>query len=297
MTKYIKIISMLFLVVLSGVLTSCTNNLGIQKMDQYSCLVLDSANDQWEIPIEYIKNYGYFESDTAPKETTIIGINGQKHVGQYNQSRFQTNYFYQVDEYMEEDGSSFTIRSDTGKPASFFFIGSETYYETAPLLPDLDNTASETLRLASEAASEFINTEEYELIQSEDESTYNISGIDYTLKFYYYNFIKKIDDINTTDMVRVVVDSKGFVTAMQIFRIGEFEKYKDYDVPMESCEEIIEEKVKGIYKDKYVSHEIQDLTLTLTEENQLALIARVPVNIKEGDTNYSTGVELIIILD
>ena len=293
-----KYISLLILFIMSICFVGCHKEPEIKKYQQYSCLILSASDDTSSIQSEYLIDYNIFESSTASKEITVKITDTKEYTGQYQNSKILPYYFIQVDKYIGGDGTEFYVRSDTKKPSSFEFGGGNSYYDAMANLPDIENPEIESLRLARETASQFISIDEYTLYSNEPyEHTEIIDGENYSWLTYDYSFVKTIDGIKTSDMLRIIVNSKGFIRAIHLYRIGEFEKYKDYDVPMESCEEIIEEKIKGIYKDKYVSHEVQDLTLTLTEGNQLALIARVPVSIKEGDTNYSTGVELIIILD
>ena len=166
------------------------------------------------------------------------------------------------------------------------------------MLPDIENHETECLRIAKEAAAQFINVDDYEIVKDEPfEYTKTIEGKDYSLIRYSYTFIKKIDGINTNDRVIIKVNSKGLVQTIHIGRINEFDKYKDYEVPMEKCNKIVVQKCKELYGDEFNRVNINKTTLSLNRENRLSLLADTTVNITRDGTDRDISVILLIILE
>ena len=303
MKRYIKLLISCVLLVLSTCFAGCSNTAPVvteaKKYDKYTCLVTDISLGDVSVPIELTYDTSYYQSETAPKSKAVTFQN-KRYSGTYKESQFTRHSFYSFDRYKMADGSEFRVRTDNGK-LIFISFTNKDYYETAPLLPDVDSPEAESLRIAKEAASDFVNISDYEIIPEDPIiNTKNITGKDYTRTLYVYNFMKKIDGIDTTDMLRISVDSKGKLLAVSTLRIGEFKKYEGYDVPLDKCYEIVEQKVKGLYNEKYLEHVIRDMTLVLTDANQLALSVDVLITLDYEDptgADVQSAIEVIIFLE
>ena len=298
-----RLLTYCILLVLSACFAGCSDTDPVvteaKKYDKYTCLVTDISLGEVSVPIELTYDTSYYQSATAPKSKAVT-VQNKRYSGTYKESQFLRKSFYAFDRYKMADGSEFCIRSDNGK-LDFITFATKDYYKTAPLLPDVDNPEAESLRIAKSSASEFINLDDYEIIPDEPTKlTETIDGIEYILTTYRYNFMRKIDGIDTADKLRISVDSKGSLVAISISRIGEFEKYLDYDVPLDKCNEIVEQKVKGLYNDKYLEHVIRDMTLVLTDANQLALLLDVLITLNYVDptgADSQSAIEVMVILD
>ena len=265
--------------------------------EKYDCFVFDATAGIGSVNLEYIINFLPFYSESAPEKMETTGINGEKIKGIYMQTQDSFDYFFEMHTYKREDGSEFSIRSDNGK-VSFISYMDKDYLNPSPPPPDIENHETECLRIAKEAASKFINVDDYEIVKNEPfEYKKTIEGKKYSFISYWYIFTKKINGINTSDKVSVTVNSKGLVQAINIGRTNEFDKYKDYEVPMEKCNEIVVQKCKELYGDEFNRVNINETTLSLNRENRLSLLLDTTVNITRDGTDHDVSVILLIILE
>lgn len=262
--------------------------------EKYDCFVLDATSGVGAVKPEYIINFLPFFSESAPEEMEITGLNGEKIKGIYMQTQDLFDYFFETHTYKCEDSSEFSVRSDNGKISSVFYMDKD-YLDTMRLLPDIEDHETECLRIAKEAASKFINVDEYAVIEGKP---YKYSGNNtYVYTRYTHTFMKKINGINTNDKVSVTVNSKGLVQTIHIGRTNEFDKYKDYEVPMEKCNEIVLQKCKELYGDEFISVDVNETTLSLNKENRLSLLIDTTVNITRDASVHDASVILLIILE
>ena len=178
------------------------------------------------------------------------------------------------------------------------------YFETEPLLDELDNPREETAHMAMDIARQYIDDLDEYVIEADepDYDSYNIDGKTYDMAVYEYEFKRVIDGIDTMDYLSIKISSKGNIISMSGVGLGMMKPYENYKIPKEKCIELVEQKLNEVYEKHpavYKGYEIYEQWFTLAEDNRPVLCTRCIVDLeyKQNDFAFSSGVELVIFLD
>lgn len=228
------------------------------------------ASNSEEYPLWSYEKLNPHKRDNAPENITV-SINNENYVGNYSFTSVEQYSTYETDFYTF-DGGMFSINNSTGELLSYLIINSESG----------DLTEQECREIALDEALKYINVKSYDL------------KIDETDKAYNYLFTRKIDGINTCEILSITVSKAGVITQFSKRMIDEFDKailnIGTDSVSIQIADLISEEATNSInsfleinYPD--YTYQIKRTMLVITEDEEIGLIYSVEITKESNDSD------------
>ena len=169
-------------------------------------------------------NRGTYQDENAPREMTIT-FDGETYTGNYQYSICVVGCGYIKDYYQREDRNAhfaeFSVHRETGQLMGIDFATKDffTRNEEAQSLEDPRNMLPDMVR---QWASYFINIEQYEM------RLYRaVAQKDPEMTTYTYEFVRKANGLDTTDLLQVMVSDRGILGWIGAKHLGWVEDNQD----------------------------------------------------------------------
>lgn len=285
MIKKSKILVLIMLLICSLVLFGCSE----EKNDEpkYESFVIDVVNDKSNVKPELtIWDQQYFEKDGVDKEKKV-SFDDTIYTGKYNKSIVRKGESYSTDIYANDKGIKFGFKENSNQLVLLNLMNNE-FFETEPFRDDIKDSDKNALDLAKKIAKKYINISQYEILleepvtreKSKDEITYYIT-------YYTFTFVKKVNDVYSSDYLSVKITSKGNLASLYIGDLNAFDNLEKVGFSIEDINKVNSEKILDTYNK--LGHEILEQNvsyqrLVITPEGNLALYSGIDIKLKlNGD--------------
>lgn len=153
------------------------------------------------------------------------------------------------------------------------------------LKPDVYNTAEDAFPIARDLAAQYINVSDYSVEIDTWEK--------YSIKRFWFVFVKKIDGFNTSEKLTVFVTSKGDICSWNLCDIGLFDN-KQINIDKDILEKSVEKKLNQIYSDNYeFDYKIRQQTIAYSPEGDLVVVSQIEALLNKL---HSTGVVIATVI-
>ena len=286
-----KLIAVIFvLLALSFSCVGCNSG----KFDIYESVISDTANDGLGVKIETNFWTGeYFKKNNMPQKS--CSVLGNTYTGEYLQSIIDNRNSYTTDTYIDENGSRFGLRSDTGKLVSLNLMNS-SFFDTEPYLQDIDNPEEHAIAFSKEIASNYVDDiDKYTQIIEEPITRYKEkNGIQYEITYYVVTYARKLNDYFTSDYISVKITSKGNLASIMMGDIGAFDN-TTLNFSPSKVNESISGKISSAYDESQLkSTDIDDQKIVLTPNGDICIYSYINIGlIDNSGVEYKTAIVLL----
>ena len=169
-------------------------------------------------------NRGTYQDENAPREMTVT-FDGETYTGNYQYSICVVGCGYIKDFYQREDRNAhfaeFSVHRETGQLMGIDFATKDffTRNEEAQALEDPRNMLPDMVR---QWASYFIDTDQYEMRLYR-----SLAQKDPEMTTYTYEFVRKANGLDTTDLLQVMVSDRGILGWIGAKHLGWVEENRD----------------------------------------------------------------------
>lgn len=138
-------------------------------------------------------------------------------------------------------------------------------------LPILDEESAE--KVADKFLKEnFSNFQKYEIISSNYIKSY---------AQYSFTYMNKLNNFNTNDIICIYINNAGNIVSYSAFKQGEFEKYKNLKIDVDTIKNSITKIIKDKYNENYVNVKFNYCFLNLIN-NKLVLQSDINIELKDN---------------
>ena len=254
---------------------------------QYEPFIIDVVNDVTNIKPELTMwNQEYFEREDVDKEKEV-SFDDRTYKGKYTKSIIRKGESYTTDIYTDDKGVKIGFKENTDKLVLLNLMNNE-FFDKEPFKDDIKNAEQSALSLAKNIASKYVNVNEYEILQEEPVTREkNKDEMKYYITYYTFTFVKKVNDVYSSDYLSVKITSKGNLASLYIGDLNVFDNEKKIDFSVEDINKVNSEKILDTYKS--LGHEVLEQSisyqrLVITPEGKLALYSGIDIKLKlNGD--------------
>lgn len=278
----------------------CLDNSTLKHYDQYTSLIIDSANNEYAPEAELKPWSGtYFKKDNISEQAcTVLGKN---YWGAYEESIIESMTSYVKNIFLDESGVRFAFKDGTNDLV-YVDLMNHDYFDSVPFLPDVNNPYESAISFATEIARTFVNDiADYTLIVEEPRTSYyERDGETYEITYYFVTFAKKINDYFSSDYISIKVTSKGTLASIVMGDINAFDGVM-LDFNPTTVNNSIAEKVEASYENgdlNVTQWNVVDQKIVITPNNDICMYSTVEI---EGTTlsgiEIKTGIRILTVLD
>ena len=292
MRKYIAIL-------LSLLFVFCFASCNLEKNQQYTSLIADSANDEYSIKaeVDYWTGTYFIKEYMVDKSILVLG---NTYTGSYRDSIVDKLNSYTTDIYYDENHIEFGLREDTGELVYINLMNAE-FFDTQPYLPDVNEPYETAISLTKKIAGIYLdNIEDYTQLIEEPRIRYEErDGVTYQITYYTVTFARQINGYFSSDYISVKVTSKGTLASIMMGDINAFSDTK-IDFKNTDLEQSISQKIESTYKNselKINKTNIKDQKIVLTPNGDIGIYSDIVIYGTDANIELKTGVSVLTVLE
>lgn len=194
-----------------------------QTEPEFECSMLDTMNGTSAgfglaaSEVSAIWNEGYFSSEDAPEEMTVI-FDGVSYTGSYTWSLCASGCAITKDYYLPNDSNAnfleFSVNRETGELADINFVTKDYFAKNAETEP-LEDPRNTLPDMARQWASHFIDPDQYEMRLYR-----TIPQPDPKMTTYIYEFVQVVNGLDTTDKLQIMISDRGLLGYIATGQLG-----------------------------------------------------------------------------
>lgn len=238
----------------------------------------DTSSDEKDIAISKSSAFDeYTKSNVGNKNFTICGI---EHKGFAYVKSEKNQYTEENNDIFENDNAKIRVSNK----------GEIVFFNTKKALKVFENETVNSEDLAKKYLELIYSNYSYNNVL-----TYDIKITDQ----YIYKFCKTKNDINTSDSIAIILNSKGELVS---YVFGDVEKFRNIKIEKLNYNDYLERVdiyVKEEYNDRLIDYLIDEegSVLNIFAENKLELTIPIVINVKDSGIKYNVTKEIVFELN